>query len=117
VKNFLVLIHSAFTGDVVRQVVVNAESGDDAIHKIADKVDAGEHAIAIPTGSEPDFTPEVTATSSEADAAESVNEPAVATPDSEGTATPEDAKSMILQELEALPHDLLARILSAVKGV
>jgi hypothetical protein len=117
--NFLVLIHSTFTGDVVRQIVVNATDANDAVHKVADKIDSAEHAIAIPTGSEPDDEPAASAME-ESDSEVSSKLSDVPEPvdlSAEGIAEPEDAKDMIVEELRALPADLLSRILNAVRDV
>jgi hypothetical protein len=128
-SNFLVLVHSIATGDVVRQWVTDAESAAQAVEKYGERLLTDvEHAIAIPTGSEPTpepvKTPEpVTTAPATPDTAETPAAPATdtvtATPDTPVTpaaapATP-DTASLIAQELSTLPADVLAKVLSIFK--
>ena len=116
-KDFLVLIHSVYTGDVVRQIVVSANSAEEAIHRVADKIDAAEHGIAIPTGSEPDLSLEAVPEPAEKTVpAEVSSEPVALIPAAEVPTPAEDEHTRILRELSGIPHDVLARVLAAFKG-
>jgi hypothetical protein len=122
-SNFLVLIHSIATGDVVRQWVTDAENAAQAAEKYGERLlkDA-EHAIAIPTGSEPGPEPEpepvkTTGTGTTPEPVQTATAPAAdtetATPDA-ATAAP-DTAALIAQELSTLPADVLAKVLSIFK--
>jgi hypothetical protein len=111
-SNFLVLIHSIATGDVVRQWVTDAESAAAAVEKYGERLLTDvEHAIAIPTGSEP--TPEpvkATGTGTTPEPVQTATAPAADTV----TAAP-DTAALIAQELSTLPADVLAKVLSIFK--
>jgi hypothetical protein len=115
-SNFLVLIHSIATGDVVRQWVTDAESAAAAVEKYGERLLTDvEHAIAIPTGSEP--TPEPTPEPVKATGTGTTPEPvqtATAPAADTVTATP-DTAALIAQELSTLPADVLAKVLSIFK--
>ena len=112
-NNFLVLIHDVYTGNVVRQFVTSAENAEQAVEKYARLMQDGtEHAIAIPTGSEPDPVQPEDTPAAPAEPAETA-----------ATAEPEAADDMethsadlISDELLALPEHLLTRVLEKLRN-
>jgi hypothetical protein len=107
-SNWLVLIHSKITGDVVRQIVVVAEDAAQAITKVQDSVGPDEHAIVIPTGSVPDPTetpesvPAQPATDSEPPETPETTPSSPETEVPELAAEDEDVKSLLRKLLEKL---------------
>lgn len=106
-SNYLVLIHDVLTGNVVRQIVVKAESAIAAVEEVGDRIGVQEHGIAIPTGSEPDPATESQMQEPEP-AAETAPDPVIPQPPA-----PED---QVIDELKELPADLLQKIIAKLTG-
>lgn len=130
-SNFLVLIHDVFNGNVVRQIVVKAEDAIAALAKVDHLIGADEHAVTIPTGSEPDTLPEpetepetepvIQQTGSQmSEPVVPVTDPAPADivdiPQVPGPVIPPppDPSDLILDELHSLPPDVYQRVRAAL---
>jgi hypothetical protein len=105
--NFLVLIHDVFTGNVVRQLVVKAENEAGAFAATHHLVNENEHAVVVPTGSEPTIQPERPSPMAEpvleTTDLDEIHETPVIPP-------PPDPADLIVDELKALPDDVLKRV-------
>jgi hypothetical protein len=109
--NFLVLVHSIATGDVVRQWVTDAENAEQAVQKYGSRLLAdAEHAVAIPTGSEPSAAAEPATAAAEPAAAAA--EPAAES----ATAAAPDTAALVVQELSTLPKEVLDKVVALLKG-